>query len=94
MRFLTGFRLLLLGLWLGAACFFVVTAETAFQVVPSHELAGGLVSRMFAVLNYSGLGVAFILILTSLIVAAGTNIAGLWIERKRVRPASYRRWIE
>jgi hypothetical protein len=81
MRFLTAFRLLLLGLWLGCAVFFVVTAETAFQTMPSRELAGTLVGREFAILNYSGLGVAFVLILTSLIVAAGTNIAGLWIER-------------
>src|SRR5689334_14272583 len=81
MRFLTAFRLLLLGIWLGAACFFVVMAETSFQVLPSREIAGTLVSRTFAILNYGGLGIAFVLILTSLIVAAGTNIAGLWIER-------------
>lgn len=81
MRFLTAFRLLLLGLWLGAAVFFVVMAQSAFQVLPSHELAGLLVGRTLAILNYSGLGVAFVLILTSLIVAVGTNIAGLWIER-------------
>ena len=81
MRFLTAFRLLLLGVWLGAAVFFVATAETAFQTMPTRELAGSLVGRLFAILNYSGLGVAFVLLLTSLIVAVGTNIAGLWIER-------------
>ena len=81
MRFLTAFRLLLLGVWLGAAVFFVGTAETAFQTMPTRELAGSLVGRLFAILNYSGLGVAFVLLLTSLIVAVGTNIAGLWIER-------------
>ena len=81
MRFLTAFRLLLLGVWLGAAVFFVAMAETAFQTMPTRELAGTLVGRMFAILNYSGLGIAFALILTSLIVAAGTNVAGLWIER-------------
>lgn len=81
MRFLLAFRLLLLGVWLGAAVFFVATAETAFQTMPSRELAGSMVSRLFAILNYSGLGIAFVLLLTSLIVAAGTNIAGLWIER-------------
>jgi Domain of unknown function (DUF4149) len=81
MRFLTAFRLLLLGLWLGAAVFFVVMAQNAFQILPTHEVAGLLVSRTLAILNYSGLGAAFVLILTSLIVAAGTNIAGLWLER-------------
>lgn len=81
MRFLSAFRLLLLGVWLGAAVFFVATAETAFQTMPTRELAGTLVGRMFAILNYGGLGIAFVLLLTSLIVAAGTNIAGLWIER-------------
>lgn len=81
MRFLTAFRLLLLGLWLGAATFFVVMAQNAFAVLPSHELAGTLISRTLAILNYSGLGAAFVLVLTSLIVPAGTNKAALWMER-------------
>jgi len=81
MRFLTAFRLLLLGLWLGAAVSFVVMAQNAFAVLPTHELAGTLINRTLAILEYGGLGAGFVLVLTSLIVPAGTNIALLWIER-------------
>lgn len=81
MRFLTAFRLLFLGSWLGAAVFFVVVAQSAFDVLPAHEQAGTLVSRTLAILDYAGLGAAFVLLLTSLIVPTGTNKAGLWIER-------------
>src|SRR5215467_8086199 len=81
MRFLTAFRLLLLGLWLGAAVYFVEVAQNAFEVMPSHEMAGNLISRILAVLNYSGLGIAFVVLLTSLIVPTGTNIMALWLER-------------
>jgi len=56
-------------------------AQNAFAILPSHELAGTLVSRTLAILNYSGLGAAFVLVLTSLIVPAGTNKAALWTER-------------
>jgi hypothetical protein len=81
MRFLTAFRLLLLGLWLGEAMYFVVVAQNAFEIMPSHDLAGNLVGRILAVLNYSGLGIAFVALLTSLIVPVGTNIMSLWLER-------------
>jgi hypothetical protein len=81
MRFFTAFRLLLLGLWIGAAVYFVVVAQSAFEMMPSHDLAGNLVGRILAVLNYSGLGIAFVAFLTSLIVPAGTNIMSLWLER-------------
>jgi hypothetical protein len=81
MRFLTAFRLFLLGLWLGAAVFFVVMAQNAFAVIPARETAGVLVSRTLAILNYSGLGAAFVLILTSLIVPFGTRKVTLWLER-------------
>ena len=81
MKILAGFRLLLLGCWLGAAIFFVVVAQNVFAAMPTHEAAGNLISRIFAILNYSGLGIAFIVVLTSLIVPAGINRMALWIER-------------
>ncbi|MFN6962612.1 MAG: DUF4149 domain-containing protein [Pyrinomonadaceae bacterium] len=81
MKFLSDLRLLLLGLWLGAAVFFIAVAQSAFAVLPSREMAGSLVSRTLAILNYSGLGVAVILIVTSIAVAAGTNKFMLWVER-------------
>jgi hypothetical protein len=81
MRFLMAFRLLLLGLWLGAAVFFVAVAQSAFAMLPTHELAGNLVSQVFAVLNYSGIGISFIVVITSFIVPAGINQVALWFER-------------
>ena len=80
MRFLTDFRLLLLGLWLGAAVFFIGVAQTAFSVLPSRELAGAIVGRNLAILNISGLGIAVVLFLTSLI-GANSKRFWLWAER-------------
>ena len=80
MRFLTDFRLLLLGLWLGAAVFFIGVAQSAFSVLPSREMAGLVVGRNLAVLNFSGLGIAAILIVTSLI---GGNAKRFWLWAER-----------
>ena len=80
MRFLTDFRLLLLGLWLGAAVFFIGVAQTAFSTLPSRELAGAVVGRNLAILNLSGLGIAVVLVLTSLI---GGNAKRFWIWTER-----------
>lgn len=81
MRFLTAFRLLLVGLWLGAAIFFIAVAQTAFAVMPTREIAGNLVNQTLAILNYAGIGIAVIAVLTSLIVTPGVWKAGLWTER-------------
>jgi hypothetical protein len=46
MNLLSDIRILLLGLWLGAACFFsFAVAPSAFGVLPSRELAGLVVNR-------------------------------------------------
>jgi hypothetical protein len=68
-------------MWLGAAIFFVAVAQSAFGVTPTREIAGTLVTRTLAILNYSGLGIAIVLVLTSLIVAADGNRILLWVER-------------
>ncbi len=81
MKLLSDIRLLLLSLWLGAACFFIFVAQSSFAVLPSRELAGSVVNRTLAGVNYSGLGIAIILILTSLIIARNANRLWLWIER-------------
>lgn len=81
MKFLSDIRLLLLGLWLGAAGFFIFVAQSSFAVLPSRELAGSVVNRTLAGVNYSGLGIAVILILTSMIIAKNANRLWLWIER-------------
>ncbi len=81
MRFLTDIRLLLLGLWLGAAVFFIGVAQTSFSVLPSREMAGTVVGRTLAILNLGGLGISIVLILTSLIGNKGAKRFFLWIER-------------
>jgi hypothetical protein len=81
MKFFSDIRLLLLAIWLGAAVFFIGVAQAAFIAVPERELAGAVVSRSLALLNYAGMVIAAVLILTSLVGAAGVNQVWLWIER-------------
>lgn len=81
MKFLSDIRLLLLGIWLGAACFFIAVAQSAFTVLPAREMAGAVVNRTLSVLNYGGLAIAVILLLTSLIVHKNTNKILIWAER-------------
>ncbi len=81
MKFLSDIRLLLIGVWLGAACFFIAVAQSAFAVLPAHEMAGAVVNRTLSVLNYSGIGIALILLLTSLIVHKEAGRFWMWTER-------------
>lgn len=81
MKFVSDIRLLLLGLWLGAAVFFIAVAQSAFAVLPQRELAGAMVNRTLAILNYSGIGIGIVLLLTSMFVRVGTNKLLLWGER-------------
>jgi hypothetical protein len=63
-------RLLLIALWLGGAVFFsFVVAPTAFAVLPTHELAGAVVTRTIAVVNVGGFVVALLLIASGLFVS-------------------------
>lgn len=81
MKFLTDTRLLLLAIWLGAAVFFIAVAQSSFAVLPSREMAGAVVNRTLAVLNYGGLIISVILFLTSVIMTKGTNRFLVWAER-------------
>jgi hypothetical protein len=82
MKFLSDFRLLLVGLWLGAACFFsFAVAPSAFAVLESREMAGSVVNRTLAIINYSGLIIGVILLASSFISKETTNRAWLWTER-------------
>lgn len=82
MNFFTDSRRLLLILWLGAACFFsFAVAPSAFAVLPSREIAGTLVSRALSIVNYSGLVVGLILLLTSFAGQRAANRFRLWTER-------------
>lgn len=80
MKFFSDIRLLLLAIWFGGAIFFIGVAQTAFSVVPDRELAGAVVGRSLAILNYAGAAVSLILIATSFIVKRA-NAFWLWIER-------------
>lgn len=82
MKFISDIRLLLLAIWLGAAVFFIAVAQSAFAVLPQRELAGAVVNRTLAVLNYSGLAIALILLITSW--AVGKNVSRFWLWTERV----------
>ncbi len=82
MKLLSDFRLLLIGLWLGAACFFsFAVAPSVFAVLESREMAGSVVNRTLALINYSGLIIGVVLLASSLISKETTNRFWLWTER-------------
>lgn len=82
MKFLSDIRLLLIGIWIGAACFFsFAVAPSAFSVLESRELAGSIVSRTLMIVNISGLIIGAILLLTSFLKQTGINKFALWSER-------------
>lgn len=82
MRVLSDFRILLLGLWLGAACFFsFAVAPSAFAVLPTREAAGSLVNRTLLIVNYSGIVITLILLASSYLSIQNLNRVWLWIER-------------
>lgn len=68
----TCLRLLLLGLWLGAAVFFgAAVAPTLFgvlhgaQLSNANEIAGTIVTRLLAVINRGGFEISLFLLVTS-----------------------------
>lgn len=81
MKFISDIRLLLIGLWLGAAVFFVGVAQVAFAVLPQRELAGAVVNRTLSILNFSGLGIAFLLLVMSMVAVKNANKVLLWTDR-------------
>lgn len=81
MKFVSDIRLLLLSIWLGSAVFFIGVAQSAFAVLPQRELAGAVVNRTLSILNYAGLGIAVILILTSFLSSRNLNRVSVWFER-------------
>lgn len=81
MKFVSDIRILLLTVWLGAALFFIAVAQSAFAVLPQRELAGAVVSRTLAILNFSGIAIFALLFLTSFVGAKFANRVVAWIER-------------
>ncbi|HET6670930.1 MAG TPA: DUF4149 domain-containing protein [Pyrinomonadaceae bacterium] len=68
------FRLLILGMWLGAAVFFsAIVAPSAFAVLRSYqsfnagEIAGALVNRNLAAINLSGFVVGLVLLVSAFV---------------------------
>ena len=62
-------RLLLLGMWLGAAVLFsFAVAPGAFAVLPARELAGAIVTRIIGIVNVSGFMIALLLLLATMFV--------------------------
>lgn len=71
MAIIIGVRLLLIGMWLGAALFFsAVVAPSVFTVLRAHhlsnasEIAGAVVTRTLSVVNVSGFIISIILLAT------------------------------
>ncbi len=82
MKIVAKIELLLIALWLGAACFFSFgVAPSAFSVLPSSELAGGVVNRTLSIINFSGVIIGILVLLTSFIGSQGLNKIRLWTTR-------------
>lgn len=62
-------NLLSLVVWIGGIIFFAfVLAPTVFAVLPTHQLAGNVVSRSLSVLHWMGLACGLVFAATSLII--------------------------
>ena len=70
-----------MSIWLGSAVFFIGVAQSAFSVLPQRELAGAVVNRTLSILNYGGIVIAVILILSSFVVTRNANRVTVWVER-------------
>jgi hypothetical protein len=81
MKLFSDIRLLLLGIWLGAAVFFIAVAQSAFAVLPQRELAGSVVNSTLAVLNFGGIVISAVLLLTTLFGMSGVRPLWVWAER-------------
>lgn len=81
MKFFSDIRLLILAVWLGAAVFFVGVAQVVFRVLQQPEQAGAIVGQNLTILNYAGMAIAVLLLLTSILGSAKISKFWLWIER-------------
>ena len=82
MKFFSDIRLLILAVWLGAAVYFVSVAAIVFRILElQQEQAGAIVSRNLTILNFAGMIVAVLLLITSTIGSARIGKFWLWVER-------------
>ena len=87
MAILNDLRLLLLGLWLGAAVFFssvvapsVFSVLRAFQLPNIGEIAGTLVTRTLSVVNVSGFIISLFLLVTAFALGKGLGKRSFLLE--------------
>lgn len=80
-------RLLLLGLWLGAALFFgAAVAPALFNVLRgaglgnANELAGSIVTRLLRIINQGGFEIALFLLVTAFFVNRYRSRLARWAE--------------
>jgi Domain of unknown function (DUF4149) len=80
-------RLLLLGLWLGAAVFFgAAVAPALFNVLRgaglanANELAGSIVTRLLGIINQGGFEIALFLFVTAFFVNRNQSRLARWAE--------------
>ena len=79
LRFL---MLLSLIFWLGGLIFFPVVAQTAFSVLPTHQLAGSVVGRSLEILHWMGMISAMVFLVSSLLLSRlSTGDAHLFAPR-------------
>jgi len=68
MNLLRFFMLLALVVWIGGIIFFAaVVAPTLFKVLPTHQLAGAVVSRSLGILHGMGIACGIVFLVTSMI---------------------------
>ena len=82
MKFFANLRAFLVALWLGAAIFFsFAVAPSVFAVLDSREMAGSVVNRTLAIINYSGLIISLILLASSFISRQNIGRIRFWVEQ-------------
>lgn len=87
MAILNDLRMLLLGLWLGAAVYFssvvapsVFSVLRAFQLSNVGEIAGTLVTRTLSVVNVSGFIISLFLLITAFAFGKGLGKRSFFVE--------------
>lgn len=82
MKLVTNLRTLLIALWLGAALFFsFAVAPSAFAALPTRELAGSVVSRTLSIVNYAGLIIGLLLLLSAFVMPGREKGVRFWVEQ-------------
>lgn len=82
MKIISKIELLLIGMWLGAACFFSLgVAPSAFSVLPTGELAGNIVNRTLMIVNISGFLIGLFTLATSFIPGRYRRPLWAWARR-------------